>query len=52
MLVKQEVNSEIKNEYCTPKIKFDEKGAVISFNIDNVPFCVVFTKPKIHSDGK
>lgn len=35
-------------------MKFDEKvyTAVISCNIDNMPFCVVFPKSKILSDGK
>lgn len=48
MHLKQEAYSEIKNKF-NPKMKFDQKVyiVVISFNIDNMPFCVVFPKLKI-----
>jgi len=54
MLLKQEAYSEIKNKCSIPKMKSDQKlcTTVVSFSIDNMPFCVVFPKSKILSNGK
>lgn len=54
MLLKQEAYSEVKNKCSIPKMKFDQKmyTALVSFNIDNVPFCVFFPNSKILSDRK
>lgn len=54
MLLKHEAYSEIKNKCSVPKMKYDQKvyAVVISCNIDNVPFYVVFLESNILSDAK